>query len=247
MITYNTIGRWGRLGNHLFHYASTLGIARHNNYNVEFNFDHPSCRIHKIFNLTKKSVPTDLLPTKILRETHFDFSPSILNCSDNVAVSGNLQCTKYFKHCTNEIKSEFTFKSEIVDSVVTKIPDSFVAVHVRRTDYLTDHRYINLDINWYKNAMKLFSNCNFVIFSDDIKWCKDNIRGPSIYYSKCKNDIEDMCAISMANNIIIANSTFSWWSAFLSNRASKIVCPAKWFNIPVLTEKHLILDSWTRL
>lgn len=244
MISYNDLGEYGRLGNHMFHYASTIGVAHRNNYSCEFNFEHKRCVIHNIFQLTKKSFNKELLPKQTWREPSFHCSDKILQSPDNVALTGNLQCFKYFETCFDIIRNEFRFNQSIEKSVHSiTLPHDYISVHVRRTDYLQHDRYVHLNIDWYRKAMSYFPNENFIIFSDDLKWCKSNLKGNNIYYSPFLSSVEDMYAMTIGKGNIIANSTFSWWSAFL-NKSSQVICPKKWFTIPQLDENNLILENW---
>jgi hypothetical protein len=105
-----------------------------------------------------------------------------------------------------------------------------VAVHVRRTDYLTSG-HINLTRDYYEAAFEQFddSSVNYLFFSDDIPWCRENFaKKPNIYYAEGASAIVDMAAMSLCDHNVIANSTFSFWSAFLNRNAGRrVICPAK--------------------
>lgn len=248
MISFDNIGSLGRLGNQMFQYASTVGIAIKNNYECEFNFQHPKCYIHNIFNLSKLSQNRSILPKKILKEQSLAFDDKIYNCEDNVVLKGYLQNITYFNQYKNIIKKEFQFKDKIKDAVHQKISDyNYIAVHIRRTDYLKHQNiYYKLDLSWYENAFKIFNDNNFLIFSDDIQWCKNNFKKSNIIFSELKNPAEDLYAMTLGNGLIIANSTFSWWAAYLSNNI-EIVYPKAWMKTRINFSENICLHEWTGL
>jgi len=105
-------------------------------------------------------------------------------------------------------------------------PIDQVAIHVRRKDYVKNAFYVDIsDTNYYERAMAEFPNADFLVFSDDIDWCKQqNI------FSNCEfsngNEIEDMNMMAGCRGIIMANSSFSWWASYISPYAIKVVCPS---------------------
>lgn len=114
-------------------------------------------------------------------------------------------------------------------------------MHIRRGDYLVSPgHYINLDVEYYKNALKYIDNPgSILIFSDDISWCKDNFKGDKYIFIENEKDYIDIYLMSLCNNNIIANSTFSWWGAWLNTNPNKIVIsPNKWFG-PAKGKRHL--------
>ena len=128
-------------------------------------------------------------------------------------------------------------------------------MHVRRGDFIhKQHFHPLLPLEYYKAGVQETatknSNC-ILVFSDDIDWCKQVFGGDRrIKYSTNKNPFVDMCAMSMCNNHIIGNSTFSWWGAWLNPNPTKIVvAPKGWFGLGYAhwTIKDLFPDSWIKL
>lgn len=106
--------------------------------------------------------------------------------------------------------------------------DSRVGIHVRRTDYLDPNRVqYGLPLEYYTEAMAHFPNRKFVVCSDDIAWCKEQEVFKDCDFSE-GNEIEDMNLLASCNGIIIANSSFSWWSAYLSAEGTKVIAPLRW-------------------
>lgn len=156
---------------------------------------------------------------------------------------GYYQSEKYFKEITNIIRKDFTFPKP-VDIINQKLINQIdntesVSIHIRRGDYLNIPNTQNIcSISYYKKAINLIlkniSNPQFYIFSNDINWCKQHLQiDKAIFISNNtgKNSFIDMQLMSCCKHNIIANSTFSWWGAWLNNNPNKIIIsPNKWMN-----------------
>lgn len=137
-----------------------------------------------------------------------------------------------WKRYEDDIIKMLKFKKDIVekgDSILEKIGQDKekVAVHLRRADYLVMSS-LNLGDEYYTKAMNMFApDCLFVVFSDDIEECKkmDIFKGRNVYFMDCNSAGVDMYVMSKCDSNIIANSTFSFWGAFLNTNAKKVVCP----------------------
>lgn len=225
MITFSLLGNYGRLGNQMFQYSSIIGIAKKKGYDYCFPLSKSS--IPKWFNITAKD---SLFRCQRAHLERFSFEPRVFDMPDNIDYSGYFQTEKYFDHCSDFIKKEFTFKQEIkssVDDWFNKNTDNYISVHIRRGDYLgIKHIHPTPDIEWYKAAMNLFPDSKFLFFSDDLEWCKENFSDH--IFSPFKNEGEDMYAMTKCAGHVIANSSFSWWGAWLEG--GKTVAPKMWFG-----------------
>lgn len=159
---------------------------------------------------------------------------------------GTWQCTEYFKNCADAVKTQFVFKrpaDAANKAVIEKIKNTnAVSIHIRRGDYLSNHWqnsiHVIRDISYYKSAVQLIEEKvaapAYFIFSDDLQWVKQNLRLDNCTYvehNTGKNSFIDMYLMSMCKHNIIANSSFSWWGAWLNSNSSKIVImPQKWMN-----------------
>ena len=199
-----------------------------------------------------------------IKEKYFHFDKSILNVGDNSYFEGYWASEKYFKDNDAAIRKEFTFKNmpdeqnmEMLDQIHNS---ASISVHIRRGDYVSDGKTNQFHgvcgLNYYKRAIKYIAqqvqNPHFYIFSDDPVWVKENIKikYPCVYVSHNggKNDYEDMRLMSDCKHNIIANSTFSWWGAWLNNNTNKIViAPKKWFGDSSINTNDIIPSSWIRL
>lgn len=199
---------------------------------------------------------------KIILEPYFQFCPDILKARDNCYLSGNWQSEKYFNDSSEKIKNDFTLKDEPTTASknwIKKINScNSVSLHIRRGDYVSNQKtnqfHGTCGLEYYQKAIDAITtktkNPEFFIFSDDIEWAKNNLKiDCPIYFVSDKSipDYEELIIMSKCRHNIIANSSFSWWGAWLNNNQDKIViAPQKWFNAPVDTS-DLIPNSWTRL
>jgi len=194
----------------------------------------------------------------------YDFDPNILKLFGNFYLDGYWQSEKYFQDIENIIREEITLKeplpskySELIDKI--KNSDS-ASVHIRRGDYITNKKFSKvynlLDEKYYQGAIKFItekiSDVKFFIFSDDIEWVKRNIDipYPKTFVSGANEtkDYEELMLMSLCKHNIIANSSFSWWGAWLNKNADKIVIsPDKWFNDKIGGAKDLIPPEWLRI
>jgi len=120
-----------------------------------------------------------------------------------------------------------------------------VAIHVRRGDYVNNPFYVDLlKTDYYQRAMAEFPQAKFLVFSDDIEYCKT-----IPLFSQCEfyhgTELEDMNKMMSCMGHIIANSSFSWWAAYLSPYSKKIVAPKSWYND--LVERTKCPNTWTRI
>lgn len=118
-----------------------------------------------------------------------------------------------------------------------------VAIHVRRGDYVNNPFYVDLtQTDYYKKAMAEFPDEKFMVFSDDIEWCQKQDIFTGCSFSE-HDEVKDLNLMASCKGIIMANSSFSWWGAYLSN--AKVIAPKEWYSDKV--ERTKLLKSWTRL
>jgi hypothetical protein len=171
-----------------------------------------------------------------IKEVECDNEVFCLDPNKNWDLRGWFHLYHYFDRFRAELMQVFKFKENIVKKSLENLQSirsgddtPLVSVHFRRGDYLQVSS-LNLDSNYYESAIKkiydLLPDFKLLVFSDDIDWCKENIVGDNVFYSEGNNNYVDMCMMSMCEHNIIANSTFSWWGAYLNKNPRKIVvCP----------------------
>lgn len=193
-------------------------------------------------------------------ERRFNFEPWIAALKDPVYLEGYWNTEKYFKDIEDTIRKEFTLKkplsehSRLLENEINKV--SAVSLHVRR-DEMVKVKSINdwhgvCSVEYYNQAIQIIGervqNPHFFIFSDDPEWAKENIVPPFPTTYVIGNDErpeEDLYLMSRCKHHIIANSTYSWWGAWLNPNKDKIViAPKKWFNTPKMDTRDVIPDSW---
>ncbi len=187
----------------------------------------------------------------------FHYDKRVFKVDDNTDIRGFFQSEKYFKNIEPVIRKEIVFKNGVVQKArkflaTLDTKTSIVSIHVRRGDYLTQQEKHPLPpLTYFKEAISFFpENFQFVVVSDDLRWCKKNFKGKNIFFCEGNTDIEDLAVMSFCHHNIIANSTFSWWGAWLNQNSKKqIIAPKKWFgpDYSHLSTKDLIPESWKRI
>jgi hypothetical protein len=171
-----------------------------------------------------------------------------------VNIQGFFQSEKYFKHIEDEIRSDFDFHDELL--IPAKEMSSQwrepIALHIRRTDYLTNPNHSELPMSYYEKALTEFDkNRDVIIFSDDPDWCMANqlFDSDRFMVSQTENNHMDLCLMSLCKDHIIANSSFSWWGAWLGKN-NQVIAPKNWFlgsNNQHLNVSDLIPDNWKKI
>lgn len=195
-------------------------------------------------------------------EEKFNFNPHLLTIQSGY-IEGYFQTEKYFIDFKDEIKGDFKFTippSEKNKDIIDIINGTnSISIHIRRWDYISNvttnsfHGTCHLD--YYKKAIEVIqskvTDPIFFVFSDDINWCKENIKIRHCYYIDWNNadsNYEDMRLMSLCKHNIIANSSFSWRWAWLNNNKDKIVItPKKWFNNSEQKHDDIVPYNWLKL
>jgi len=198
---------------------------------------------------------TGLLKTDyVVQEKGFEFNHDVFHSSRTVdyTLYGFFQTERYFKHCAKEIRQNFTFKKYIIDECKEIVEECFeepIALHIRRGDFLinSDNHY-NQTLDYYKKSLSKFDlKRQVVIFSDDPKWCmeQDLFNSERFLVSEAAGPYHDLYLMTQCSDFIIANSSFSWWGAWLAN-TGKVIAPSKWFgpNNTHLNTKDLYCQGW---
>jgi hypothetical protein len=194
-----------------------------------------------------------------LRQLTFSFDPRFLEAPDNAYLEGYWQTEKYFSDIRDKLIREFSFKNSVTKEN-QKYRDRIlnfnsVSVHFRRGDYLTDPNNLFQVCNWayYVEAIQIMagdiSTPYFFIFSDDPEWCKKNITLDQPFeivdVNTKENSHLDMYLMSQCRHNIIANSSFSWWAAWLNQHADKrVIAPKNWFSDKTINTIDIIPQSW---
>lgn len=204
---------------------------------------------------------------KLIRDKEHGFDRNVsTEKSLIIYLSGFWQTEKYFSEIKEVLQEELTLKSgtsEQFESYKKQIlNEPFpVSLHIRRGDYVNNTQFSNqfgfIGLDYYRRAIGMFREktpgCKFFVFSDDLEWVKSNLdTGPEFIYVENTGenaDLEDLMLMRTCSHHIIANSSFSWWGAWLNPKNDKIVvAPAKWYNnMPDLSTNELIPENWIKL
>jgi len=230
----------GGLGNYMFQISAALSLSLENN-DIFIIDESKSMTVHNNL-LTYKS--------NIFRNFNFGvcnflkkydepfFHHKNITYEKNLIIDGYFQSEKYFLKHREELIKLFSiddFNKNLLGEKYNHIDfENSCSIHVRRGDYL-NHINIHpiLSIDYYQKCVDEILSENILIFSDDILWCKENLRfhDKNVIFIEGNTDYNDLWLMSMCRENIIANSTFSWWGAWLNNNENKkVFAPKIWFG-----------------
>lgn len=240
MITFTELGKMGRDGNQLFQMATVIALALRNNDQYKF----PTWQLEPYFNL-HGCFSNNIRPTSKYQEPFFHYR-EIQHKNGTLDINGYFQSWKYFEDKKSEVIRLLTPNYNV------RQEPGLCSIHVRRGDYLKfEDCHPVLSNNYYNKAIEI-SNCKkFLIFSDDISWCKDNFKGNMFEFAEGNAPHVDLALMAKkCESNIIANSSFSWWGAYLNQSSSKkIIAPNKWFGpkLNMHNVKDLLPNEWIRI
>lgn len=234
------------------------GYGLHNGYELNkvfLNIEIPIAPIPKVRAVSRyiphykvSRVVRKLLPprkSEFVEKCNYVFDPEVYKIDGDCYFEGYWQAEGYFAPVKAEIQQAFTFpipnfyNQTLLDAMKNT---HCVGIHIRRGDYLNEPEFMGIcDLNYYRQAIQMVLSskreCAFYIFSNDIEWCKHHI-APLIVSHKVEyvvgntkeNSFWDMFLMSQCDELIIANSSFSWWGAYLNTCAERIIAPKQWVN-----------------
>lgn len=256
----------GGLGNMLFQIAATKSFAI--DAGVEASFPNLKAQMKlinddSVYNPSiKHGFEYETIFEGLLRDSpinpklvKFPFEFIKNTVTDNTIIDGFFQSEKYFNHHRDAILSLL----QIPDSVMSVINEKYshilntktTSLHVRRGDYVRHpNHHPTCGDEYYREAIsKIDGETTLVVFSDDIDWCKKNLNYDNIIYIENEKDYIELYLMSLCDNNIIANSSFSWWGAWLNQNNKKIVVgPKQWFGSSITHDDSDILpESWIKI
>ena len=208
--------------------------------------------------------PPKSAPTHIREKEKFCFDPDILNLSDDVYLDGSWQSGKYFADIEAVIRQEFTVKTPPAgkNKALTEQIASCesVSLHIRRGDFVSDSHtnqvHGTCDLDYYFRCVEYLTqtvqNPQFFIFSDEPEWARDNLKlsypSTPVNHNEADKNYEDLRLMSQCKYHIIANSSFSWWGAWLGQYpAKRVFAPRYWVKSNAYSVRDLIPDEWTKV
>jgi len=243
----------GGLANMMFQIAAVNSIALKNNTQCSFHnldnqlgyinqFRHVNTRLgdaikYRDLNFFKETL-TNTPPPNVKVYTYPFHYEDIKLDDGEVGLDGFFQSEKYFKQHEGVIRELFKPTDKVLNTLKEKYSEILnqktTSIHVRRGDYLNhpNHHPVQT-LEYYEKGIKLTLNTTdkYIVFSDDIMWCKQSFHGDNFIFMDDEDDYIELYLMSMCDNNIIANSSFSWWGAWLNNNPNKIVVgPKLWFG-----------------
>ncbi len=172
-------------------------------------------------------------------------------------VIGYFQSEKYFDSISHIVRREFVFRESLnreyamgMYQEICSTPNS-IALHVRRQDYVALQQFHGLvPLGYYNEGIAriraTYPDSQVFVFSDDINWCIENVEGSIVLGT---TEYEDMQLMAACQHAVIANSSFSWWGAWLGdNKPDRVVvAPQRWFTDPNMDSTDIVPDRWVRL
>jgi hypothetical protein len=248
----------GGLGNYMFQISAALSLSLENN-DIFIIDESKSMTVHNNVLFYKSN---------IFRNFNFGVSGNLKKYDEpffhyknivyekNLIIDGFFQSEKYFSNHLEELLKLFSiddFNKDLLKKKYNYIDfENSCSVHVRRGDYLKyPNAHPTLDLEYYQKCVAETLTKNILIFSDDILWCKENLNfhDKNIFFIEGNTDYNDLWLMSMCRENIIANSTFSWWGAWLNNNKNKkVFAPNKWFGPNIQHNiKDLLSDNWIKI
>lgn len=197
---------------------------------------------------------------KTYRDTIEHFQPEIFKM-DDIYLCGYWQSEKYFKDIRNTILEEFSFPLETRERFKELCKqmqeENSVSIHIRRSDYLTEQNikvYGNICTEkYYENAIayidRQIETPHYYVFTDDLEWTRGYFKGDQytiVDENRGKDSYADIYLMSQCKHNIIANSSFSWWGAWLNeNPSKKVLAPKKWFHNH--EKEDIVCEDWIRI
>lgn len=244
----------GRLGNNLFQVATVIALSKE--LGVNFTLPHTTWAGHR----GNREVDLSMFEYEFSRQdiempnsySEIDFNYNKIDCIDNLCISGFYQSWKYFDNVKKELISKyFTPSKSVIDGLKKyDISNNALGISVRRGDYLMlQGNHCVLSVDYYQNVINEYFQNNIdsiYVFSDDLEWCYD-VFGDSVYYVN-DNVGTQLFLMSKMKHLILSNSTFAWWGAYLNQNDGLIIAPDPWFG-PDYSDKNtsdLYCKNWIR-
>ncbi|MEK6883481.1 MAG: alpha-1,2-fucosyltransferase [Nanoarchaeota archaeon] len=240
---------YGRLGNQMFQIVATIGTAI--KHGVEYKIPTVTAdpaTFKTYFNHFPALTSQDIITGTYNEQGHQHHE---IPFTDGMCLNGYFQSEKYFSHCRQQILDAFKIYCPPITHTAS--------IHVRRGDYLNyPDKFNQISEDYLDEAIRFFCKKeinSFLVFSDDVSWCRKNIND-KIYEYNCdfrfsenKSELYDMALMSGCEHHIIGNgSSFSWWGAWLNRNPDKIViAPKKWFANEEWNTDDIYCPDWIRL
>lgn len=199
---------------------------------------------------------------RVVNEKFNDFDQKLFFAPKDCYLSGYWQSEKYFVMIRDILLQQITLKNPISSNLEKTIQEiktsNSISLHIRRGDLITDPQtnkdFGVLPLEYYQKAMSLLNSQvsvpHYFIFSDDLDWAKDNLKIPvsATFVEHSSIDNEEIICMKECHHHIIANSSFSWWGAWLGTSSDQInIAPKNWFANPKINPLRICPETWLRI
>jgi hypothetical protein len=264
MLSFNQLGRLGRLGNQMFQYAVLLAEARRlglphcipESSGIVADQQHQLLEAFELPELT--ILGRQRAPRRLALPIDRGWAPG---WNDRVGAGidlvGFFQSERFFSGQEGAVRTAFAFhppRRLRCEAALARIGPAVIALHVRRTDYLANtHRFPPCGLGYFGAALALMpEDLPVLVLSDDIAWCRAQpaFAGRRFVFSHAGSNIDDLCLMSLCSHHVISNSSFSWWGAWLaSHPGQRVVAPRDWFGAAAspAKQRHITPPHWLRL
>jgi hypothetical protein len=244
-VTYTSLGKRGDMGNQMFQIACVMSAAKRSDARVVLPTILSTLPIYELFDLSSIEIKDVKVHDYYSEYDNYE-QINIPKTGQIYDIRGYRQATKYFEDTRDDIRQLFTPKPELLDKMRVVLPNEFIAVHIRRGDYMKMIHKVPLlrefrrcQLAYYINAITKLrqsrSNCPVLICTDSPEWVKpllSQLDGQAVLApvpKDIKPKFADFCTLYLASAVVISNSTYSWWAAYLrSNR--EIIAPTPWWD-----------------
>ncbi len=253
----------GGLCNMMFQIATLEYISK--NYNIPITYPNTDINLRDISNaygnnaIEYKNMFKNFhwnnvyMQNQRTKQFPFEYSEEIKIPIEDIFYDGFFQSEKYFNCDKNFVYNLFEpadFIKEKLNSFKKLFKDKTTcSIHVRRGDYLKYPDIHNTQpIEYYLKGMNIIPVDKYIIFSDDINWCKNYFIGEQFVFIENEKDYVELFLMSVCNHNIISNSSFGWWGAYLNqNIEKKVIGPIKWFENNTYNNKDIIPEAWIQI
>lgn len=230
------------------------------NNECDYVYNNPTSFFQKVLSFIKKKVR----PYNYYFDYSLSYRPDFFNLGKNAYLEGYFQSEKYFLPIKQQLISEFfTDAYQINNEISDKIKGSeSVGIHFRRGDFsdkmAVNQRHGTCSVKYYEESIELIKKkipqlLSFFVFSDNIKWAKDQLKNIQGDFTFIENEgadatVKDFTLMKLCKHQIIANSTFSWWAAWLNQNTNKVViAPEMWLSDTNIDTSDVIPPAWIKL
>ena len=253
----------GGLGNQLFQWACARNLQEKYGHYIEYDYSFYSGQAWRSLHLddfkniilNKVDVNYTLGNARINDGFNYDnfIRYDLTQTQRKYHLYGYWQSEKYFKENEDIIRNNLDIDSDTKYYINNKYPfldnEKVVSIHIRRTDYVTSNGYHPVQtISYYEQALDQLEYDKVLVFSDDIPWCKQTLKFNNMVFAEDNTNVQDLYIMSMCDDNVVANSSFSWWAAWLNKNVNKkIIAPSKWFGVGAPSYADIVPESWIKI